>query len=88
MAVTFAVMMWLMACMTGCGSKDEPIPEPEIQEVIPEESVEDSPEEEEEPAPGELTVIGEREVVNGEMQSYLTGEWIRESAGRDARSRL
>ncbi|RKI81654.1 DUF3048 domain-containing protein [bacterium 0.1xD8-71] len=81
MAVTFAVMMWLMACMTGCGSKDEPIPEPEIQEVIPEESVEDSPEEEEEPAPGELTVIGEREVVNGEMQSYLTGEWIRESAG-------
>ena len=79
-AVIVATMLCISACMTGCGSKEEPIPEPEIEEVIPEESVEDTQEAEEEPAPGELTVIGEREIVNGEMQSYLTGEWTSEKA--------
>lgn len=71
--------MWFSICLTGCG-KAEPIPEPEIQEVIPEELVAEKQEEEEEENTGDSTVITEREVVNGEMQSYLTGEWIREAA--------
>ena len=81
-AIRAAAMLWLCACMTACGSKDDPIPEPEIQEVLPQgsEGEEEAQEAEEETAPGGLTVIGEREIVNGEMQSYLTGEWTSESA--------
>lgn len=64
-------------CLAGCGKKEETIPElPERLEVLPEE--EEEPVEAEQP-PEELTpsslVIEERTVVDGKMQSYLTGEW-------------
>lgn len=64
-------------CLAGCGKKEETIPElPERLEVLPEE--EEEPVEVEQP-PEELTpsglVIEERTVVDGKMQSYLTGEW-------------
>ena len=38
--------------------------------------------EEEEGAKDELPVIGKRDVVNGRMQSYLTGEWTDEKIAR------
>ena len=73
----FAILAAAVLCV-GC-SKEEPeiqvpVGEP-LEEVLEEaESVE---EEEEEGFP----VIEEREVVNGEIQSYLTGEWIDEEVG-------
>ncbi len=80
-AVLAAAALWISTCMTGCGSKEEPIPEPEIQEVIPQETAQEEQEAaEEETTQGEFTVIGEREIVDGKMQSYLTGEWTSESA--------
>lgn len=64
-------------CLAGCGKESEPesqTPEPEVEVVpIEEEPVEEEPEEEE--ITTAYPIIGEREVVNGEMQSYLTGEW-------------
>lgn len=59
----------------ACGKKEEPLPEPELMEVIPE--AEEGPEEEaaEPEKEPESFVIEERNVVNGEMQSYLTGQW-------------
>lgn len=84
LTMTAAAMLGLSLCFTGCGGKDEPIPEPELQEVLPEENAESDgaqePEGEGEQAVGDETVIGEREIVNGEMQSYLTGEWTDEKA--------
>lgn len=60
----------------GCGAKEEDFPIPEVDEVVEEE-----PPAEEEPEP-ELTtaypVIGERESVDGKIQSYLTGQWTDE----------
>ena len=64
-------------CLAGCGKKEEPVPElPEQLEVLPE--VEEEPEEtasEPEESTTSSLVIEERTVVNGEIQSYLTGEW-------------
>lgn len=66
-----------MLCLTGCGNKEEPELElPEILEVLPEE--EEEPEvvaQEPEEKPQSGLVIEERTVVDGKIQSYLTGEW-------------
>lgn len=68
-----------MLCLTGCGNKEEPEPElelPELLEVLPEQ--EEEPEvvaEEPEEKPVAGLVIEERTVVDGKIQSYLTGEW-------------
>ena len=59
----------------GCSKQEEPVPEPTV-EKIPEDE-EPAEEEVEEPTTA-YPVIGEREVVDGKMQSYLTGEWIDE----------
>lgn len=75
----------MMACLTGCGEdkKDEVVeaPEPVVEEVekiepIVSETIEE-PEEEEvvEEITTAYPVIGEREIVDDKMQSYLTGEW-------------
>lgn len=70
--------LFIFSCLSGCGS--EPAPEIKEPEVIVVESVEEVPVEE--PEEEELTtayrVIEERESVNGEIQSYLTGEWTSE----------
>lgn len=61
--------------LAGCGKREEPVPEPEMEEELPQEE-EPEPEEaiEEEPSTA-YPVIEERTVVDGKMQSYLTGEW-------------
>lgn len=60
----------------GCGKKEEPepTPEPEIEVPAEPETVEEPVEEEPEIVRA-YPVIEEREVVNGKMQSYITGEW-------------
>lgn len=66
-----------MTCLAGCGKKEEPAPEPEPEVV--EEELPPQPEEPEEEIVEELTtaypVIEERTETNGEIQSYLTGQW-------------
>ncbi len=71
---SFAIMM------TGCGKKEDTLPE-DLPIVEPVAIATSSPEPSEEPVIDDantlngIPVIGEREVVNGKMQSYLTGEW-------------
>ncbi|MCH5345227.1 MAG: DUF3048 domain-containing protein [Acetatifactor sp.] len=72
-AIIVAMSMGILA---GCGN--EPTGGPVIPEPEPPATVE--PEETEEPEepeelPTEFSVITERTVVDGKMQSYLTGEW-------------
>ena len=42
LTMTAAAMLGLSLCFTGCGGKDEPITEPELQEVLPEENAKGS----------------------------------------------
>lgn len=78
-ALTIVTALCVAACINGCGKKEEPapLPEPEVvEETEPE--PEEEPEEEivEEPEPTTAyPVIEERTVINGKMQSYLTGQW-------------
>ncbi len=75
-ALLTATALTIAACLTACGRTEEPAPEPEVNEVQEEE--EPAPEQEEEAAEESTTaypVIEEREEVNGEIQSFLTGEW-------------
>ena len=66
-------------CLTGCGNKVEPESEqPEQPEVLPETEKPEEVESEPEETPADSLVIEERTVVNGEIQSYLTGEWTSE----------
>lgn len=71
-------LLLTFSCLTGCGDKKEPeVPEVNIEvvdEVEPEEPEEPKEPEIEEPTTA-YPVIEEREVVNGKIQSYLTGEW-------------
>ena len=70
----FMISIATLTLLTGCGKDKEPEPEPIVEEVaIP--TPEAQPEAEPTMQPQELAVIGEREVVDGKMQSYLTGEW-------------
>ncbi|MCM1049186.1 MAG: DUF3048 domain-containing protein [Clostridiales bacterium] len=74
-----------LGCLTACGDQPEKVEveEPVIIEepvAVEPEVVEEPPVEEEEPE-GPATdgdVIEERTVVNGQIQSYLTGEWTDE----------
>lgn len=75
-ALLLAIVLSI-SCFVGCSSESGrvEVKEPEIEpiEEIVEEPVEEPVEEIK-----ELTGITQREVVNGEMQSYLTGEWTSE----------
>ena len=81
--VTGAALM-MMFSLAGCGAvQEEPEPEVVEEEVTPEETVEEEPEETAEESATAYPVIEEREVVDGKIQSYLTGEWTsEESAAR------
>lgn len=82
-ALLTAFFLLTFTCLSGCGKKPKPevVEEPEIIEVEPEpvepEIVEAEPEEEEVLTTA-YPVIEERESVNGEIQSYLTGKWTKE----------
>ncbi|MBP3457759.1 MAG: DUF3048 domain-containing protein [Lachnospiraceae bacterium] len=73
-----AAIIVAMGILTGCG---EELPSPIISTLEPEpiatESVQESGSGEKDDATGpkEFKVITERTVVDGKMQSYLTGEW-------------
>ena len=62
-------------CFIGCGKEEEPIVEPEVVEAEPEAEEPEAEEPEAEEQTTAYPVIGERTEVNGEIQSYLTGEW-------------
>ncbi len=67
-----AAIVIAMGILTGCGGEELP---PVIQTIEPESIVEESQEETVVEEETESTIITEREVVDGKMQSYLTGEW-------------
>lgn len=65
----------LLVLLCGCGKKEpEPVAPPPSEPVPRQEAVTEP-----EPAPAEESgppVIKERKLVDGKMQSYLTGEWL------------
>lgn len=71
-----AVILSMSIAMMGCGDKQEAnvIQTLEPESTVVEEIVEEQVEEEEQFLEG-LEVITNREIVDGKMQSYLTGEW-------------
>lgn len=75
--LTTALCMAL--CFTACGirEKAEPVPEPEVLVVEPPTEEEEEPEEDEivEESATAYPVIEERTIIDGKMQSYLTGQW-------------
>lgn len=74
----------VIVCMSmglfGCGQAEE-LPPPQVKEVVEEPPEEEVPEAEDELLTYDTAypVIGERQSVNGQIQSYLTGQWIDES---------
>ena len=83
-----AALIIAVGLLAGCGDDELPSPVQVTPQPMntatpaPEESVSPSQPEEEEPsmedgmkANGENHPIGQRTVVDGKMQSYLTGEW-------------
>ena len=62
----------------GCGSKEEEKTPDSVVEKIPESTP--APTAAASPAPEGFPVIAEREIKDGKMQSYLTGEWKEEAA--------
>lgn len=80
-----ATMIITAGLMAGCGkdSGSAPVNSPILPEAEPLESISSEVQEETEPsddgtqdlAAGDIKVITERKVVDGKMQSYLTGEW-------------
>lgn len=74
--VLMLVVMGIISSLVlaGCGGKDESQADPEkiVEEVV---VATPEPTEEPTPTPEGFPIIEEREVVNGKMQSYLTGEW-------------
>ncbi len=76
--LSFVAALTMTMLFTGCGKKEEasaevqpPVVE-KVEIVTPEPTEEPTPEPTEEPGPA---IIEEREVVDGKMQSFLTGEW-------------
>lgn len=84
-----AVLLLTVGLLTGCGSDEQepqaatvemqPIEQPS-SEVVPETT--ETQETVVEPSEEVATTITEREVVDGKMQSYLTGEWKDEAVAK------
>lgn len=68
LALSLATAIFLI----GCGGEAEQEPEQTVEEV---QVATPTPEAAATPTPEGFPVIGEREVVDGKMQSYLTGQW-------------
>lgn len=85
--ITLLAISGLLACvyLTACGNTPErvEVKEPEIVEIPKdEEPVQIDDEEEPEGTATDSRVIEEREIVDGKMQSYLTGEWTAEEVAK------
>lgn len=77
-ALLTASFLFIFSCLSGCGANPAPeIIEPEVIPLVPVETESETAPEEEEVTTGN-PVIEERESVNGQIQSYLTGEWTDE----------
>lgn len=83
-----ASLLFSIACLSGCGEEEGrlEVKEPEI--IVVEENNADEAENTQSPAPEEVpeelttaypVVSEERESVNGQIQSYLTGQWTDEA---------
>lgn len=73
-----AAIMVAMGILTACGGEEEQPESPIVTveaEPIATESSEEAIQETEADQEKEFAVITEREIVDGKMQSYLTGEW-------------
>lgn len=77
-----AVIFIAMTLLVGCGSEKEEVQSPIIEvtpqpiaTATPEPTAEPTATPEAEEVSGDIVTITEREVVDGKMQSYLTGEW-------------
>lgn len=65
-----AGMVLCMIC-SACGKNEEELTEPKVEALSPTPIPEEIPS----PTPEGFPVVSDREVVDGQMQSYLTGEW-------------
>ncbi len=87
-ALLMASLLFTIACLSGCGESEGKVEVKEPEIIAVGESTPAGPEETEAPpteeVPEELTtaypvVREERESVNGQIQSYLTGQWTDET---------
>lgn len=71
--LTGAGALAVSVMLAGCAEKTEAVPEPVVEPI----AVQTPAEQEAQPTPEaeDDQTIGERESVDGKMQSYLTGEW-------------
>lgn len=90
-ALFMTSLLFTIACLSGCGEEESKAERVEVKEpevIIVEEDTPAGPEETEAQAPEEVpeelttaypVVKEERESVNGQIQSYLTGQWTDEA---------
>ncbi len=87
-ALLMASLLLTIACLSGCGENEGRVEVKEPEIITVGESTPDGPEETEAPPPEEVpeelttaypVVREERESVNGQIQSYLTGQWTDET---------
>ena len=79
----FLSSLAIVFLFAGCGGKEE-TPQEEEPGLVVQQPVQQEEEPTQQPQPEEeeetgFSVIRDREVVDGKMQSYLTGEWKDES---------
>ena len=71
--VSLLISFSFLIIMTGCGKVEEVQPEAQTEETVTEKA--STEETTEESSQDDLTIIGDRVEKDGQMQSYLTGEW-------------
>ena len=81
-AMLTASLLFTFSCLTGCGEEEARVEVKEPEAIVVDEGPTEGAEEAEAPAPEEIpeelttaypVVSEERESVNGQIQSYLTG---------------